>query len=207
MIELQIEQGSEAWGAARLGIPTASQFHRILSPASLKASASAPKYLAEKLAERLLGIPMDVGQSGPMRRGSMMEAEAVAWYEFQQDVTTRRSGICLNDERTIGASVDRMVGEDGILEVKCPMAPAHLLSLIDPDPSEHRLQCQGQLWLTGRKWVDLLSFFAELPVALVRVERDDEAIARIADEVGRFTVRLDYAEKVMRQRMGQEVAA
>ena len=120
---------------------------------------------------------------------------------------TRKSGIFLTDDRSIGASVDRLVGDDGILEVKCPLAPKHLAILLEADTGDYNLQCQGQMWITGRAWCDLLSFFPELPPALMRVERDEKSIEAIADEVGRFCVRLDAFEKIVRGKIGGQVAA
>lgn len=207
MIELQVEQGSPEWHAARLGIPTASEFHRIITPGGLKFSAQQTKYLAEKVAERILGFPMDSVTTAAMARGLAMEAQAVAWYEFQQDVTTRRSGICLLDNRSAGASVDRFVGENGILEVKCPLAPQHILYLMGADDDAYRLQCQGQMWITGRAWVDRLSFFDGLPAHVLRVNRDERVIGPLADEVSKFCVRLDAAERRIREMLEGAVAA
>lgn len=199
MIEINVEQGSPEWVAARLGIPTASQLHRIITPTGLKFSAQQTKYMAEKLAERVLGFPMDSASSGAMLRGTAMEAQAVAWYEFQNDVTTRKSGIFLSDDRNVGASVDRLVGEDGILEIKCPLAPQHIMYLMGADEADYRLQCQGQMWLTGRQWVDRVSFFDGLPAHVLHVERDERVIGPIADEVDKFCVRLDAAERKIRE--------
>lgn len=206
MIEVPVEQGTTAWQNARLGIPTASCFDRILTPAKLKPSESSRKYLYQKLAERLLGVPMEFGGSGATQRGSDMEPQAVAGYEFQNDCETRKSGLCLTDDRRIGCSVDRFVGDDGILEIKSPLAPQHIATLLG-DGEDHRLQFQGQLWITGRKWVDLVSYFPELPPAPMRFERDEEVIAAIAEHVYAFADRLDGAEARLREMRGEAVAA
>lgn len=208
MIEINVMQGTQDWYNLRLGIPTASQFHRIITPVGLKPSSAAAKYACEKVAERILGFPMEFVQSGAMVRGSAMEESAAAWYEFHREVETRTSGIFLNDDRNVGASVDRLVGDDGILEIKCPLAPNHIANLLGVnDGAEHFLQCQGQMWITGRKWCDLLSFFPELPPSLIRVERDEKAIEALASEVDRFCVRLDFAERRVRESMGLEHVA
>jgi hypothetical protein len=207
VIELDVRQGSEAWLRARLGIPTASAFGRIITAKTLKPSAQAPKYLCEKLGERLTGFPADSYSDTEMDRGGAMEASAVAWYEFERGVLTRKSGLCLLNNRKAGASVDRFVGEDGILEVKCPMATQHLMALLEYDDAEHRIQCQGQLMITQRKWVDRLSYFPGLPPALHRFERDEEAISAIMTEVALFIDALENAQLKVGQMLAGSVAA
>jgi hypothetical protein len=202
MIELTMPQGSKEWHDARLGLPTASNFGRILTEKGLKASASSNKFLCEKLAERIMGFPLETFEgSGETMRGSAMESAAVRWYEFQHDVPTRKSGICLTDDRRAGCSVDRFVGEDGILEIKCPMPVQHLMTVLGYDDAEHRLQIQGQLWITGRRWVDRLSYYAEMPQDCTRFERDEVAINHIDEEVMAFCDRLDDAERRVRAMM------
>ena len=93
MITVECEQGSTQWLNARLGIPTASQFDRILSPKTLKPSASAEGYRHELLAEWLLGEPIDTVNTEWMQRGIELEPRAVQFYEFQRDIETTRIGF------------------------------------------------------------------------------------------------------------------
>jgi YqaJ-like recombinase protein len=184
-------QGSPEWLQARLGIPTASAFHRIVSPTG-KPSSQAEGYLHELIAERALGESI-VGDAGSlwMSRGSDLEASAIAFYELQRDVTTVACGLCLTDDERAGASPDRLVGELGLLEIKVPSAANHIGYLLDGTGRKHWPQAQGQLLVTGREWVDLLSFNPLLPPALVRIKRDEKFLKTLGEELARFTAQLE----------------
>lgn len=185
-----MEQGSAQWIAARLGLPTASQFSRILTPRTLKPSASAERYLWELLAERIIGQPANDASTKFMERGKAMEAQAVAFYELQRGVDTRRVGFVTRDDGLVGCSPDRFVGDDGLLEIKCASAAVHVGALLGGVTDEYRAQVQGQLWITGRQWCDLLYFNPEMPPVLTRMERDPEFIAALSQAVGSFAERL-----------------
>jgi hypothetical protein len=180
-------QGTTAWSELRAGIPTASEFDRIITPTG-KPSKSQEGYRLELLAERLMGHPSVEFTSSWMERGSHMEAEAVSFYEFQRDCQTTKVGFVTNDEETVGASPDRMVGEDGLLETKVPKASTHVGYLLFRTVDRvYFPQIQGQLWVTGRKWADILSYHPEMPPALIHVERDEAFIKSLADEVMKFS--------------------
>jgi len=175
-----IQQGSAAWLELRAGIPTASNFHRILTPSG-KPSTQATDYLHGLLAERMMGHPLVEHVSLWMQRGQDLEAEAVLYYELQRECATERLGFCTNDAGTIGASPDRLVGEDGLLEIKVPKDSTHVGYLLaEPVDKAYYPQIQGQLWIAERQWLEILSYHPELPPALVRVERDEDFIARLA---------------------------
>jgi hypothetical protein len=89
----------------------------------------------------------------------------------------------------------RLVGEDGLLEIKCPSAPNHVLYMLEGVGAKYRPQVHGQLWITGRKWADKVSYHPVIPAVVVRVERDEKIIAAIAREVGAFCDRLDELKK------------
>lgn len=193
MIVLDVQQGSQDWINARLGIPTASQFGRILTAKTRKPSASATKYLCELVAERIIGMPTEAASSEFMLRGSALEAEAVAAYEFDNDCTTTPVGFVLDDSGRWGCSPDRLVGDDGLLEIKCPSAAVHVAALLGMLDEEHVAQVQGQLWVTGRKWCDNLFYNPAMPSHTVRIYRDEDHIAALAVAVPEFCDRLDAA--------------
>lgn len=171
MITLDAEQGSQVWVEARLGIPTASAFSRIVTPGG-KLSAQRGGYLAELLAEWALGYPVaDWGGNEHTERGHVLEPDAFGFYSFVRGVDPSKVGICYRDEdRLVGASPDFLVGDEGIGELKCPEAGKHLLWLARGIcPNEHYPQVQGQLWVTQRPWCDFMSYYPELPPFLVRV--------------------------------------
>lgn len=186
MIVLNVEQGSPEWVAARLGIPTASQFHRVLTPRTLKLSASAEGYAHELLAEEMLGRPLDDHETPFMTRGSQMERDAVQFYEFARGVETESVGFVMRDDRSVGCSPDRLVGADGGLEIKCLAAANHVGAMLNADPERAKCQIQGALWLTERRWWDRLSYNPELPPVIVRLERDEWFIEKLATAVNEF---------------------
>lgn len=188
------KQGSPEWFWARLGVPTASQFSRVLTAKTRKLAAGSESYMHELLAEWLTGIPSSAEQSGFMERGSEMEAWAVSFYELQRGVSTTPVGTCLNVEGFAACSPDRLVGDDGGLEIKCPSAKVHIANLLDAT-DEHFAQAQGNLWITGRQWWDLLSYHPTIPPTIVRIERDEEYIAALSAAMKDFVSRLLLARE------------
>lgn len=186
MLIVQCEQGSPEWLDARLGIPTASNFDRIITPKTGKLSAQAERYIYELLAEDMLGHPIDESASDFMTRGSAVERSAVEFYEFNRDVLTSKVGVILRDDGMTGCSPDRLVGDDGGLEIKCPSAAVHVSYMLGTDADKYKCQVQGALWITGRPWWDFLSYNPELPPVLVRHERDEAFIATLARTVDAF---------------------
>lgn len=197
MIVLDVVQGSAEWELARVGIPTASNFDRILTPARLQYSKSAEKYRNQILAEWLLGHPIDFGDSQFMERGKEMESQARAWYEFEQDVKVEQVGLVLRDDRMVGGSPDGLVQEDGGLEIKCPSIHVHIGYLLTPEQlaADHGHQAQGGMYLTGRRWWDLVSFSPVLPSVVHRVERDERYIAALAPALDRFIAELNACKR------------
>lgn len=191
-------QGTTEWLELRAGIPTASGFNKLLTPTG-KLSEQAKPYMHTLLAERMLGRPLTEHFSFWMERGSYMEAEARSFYCFQRDVETRRVGFVTNNAGTIGASPDDFVNDDGLLEIKCPAPHTHIGYLLWKTVDKaYYPQVQGQLWITERSWLDILSYHPELPPALIRVERDEPYIKDLAKVVTAFSGELErqYAELV-----------
>ena len=124
MIRLDMPQGSLAWMEARLGIPTASNFDKLITPGG-KPSSSAEKYAWKCVAEQILNHPIQEKEeaSGFMERGTIMQKNARAFYELQRDVETEEVGFMLRDNRRAGCSPDLLVKGGGLVEIKCPSAP------------------------------------------------------------------------------------
>jgi hypothetical protein len=185
-------QGTPEWTHLRAGIPTASQFDRIVTPKG-KISTQAEKYMYELLAERMMGHPVTEYMSRWMDRGSQTEAEAVAFYSFTRDQETVKVGFITNDEGTIGASPDRLVGEKGLLEIKVPKEAVHVSYMMQSGGAydEYKVQTQGQLWIAERDWNDLLSYHPELPEAIIRIERDEPFIQILSTAVETFSLELE----------------
>jgi YqaJ-like viral recombinase domain len=171
----QAEQGSPEWFALRVGIPTASCFHKIVTPTG-KLSAQAAKYAYFLAAERLLGRSLEPDLNGieAIRRGHELEPEAVQMYEFDQDVDTTPVGFITTDDGRIGASPDRLiVGRKGALEIKCPLAQTHVQYMIEGFGADYTPQAQGQIAVAELEWVDRYSYHPEMPPVHVRTYRDE----------------------------------
>jgi len=191
-------QGTSKWRQLRIGMPTASEFGRIVTPGGKKnepkPSDSQEPYMRELLAELIMGRPLE-GTSMPwMERGHLLEEQAADFYGFIKDVEPEVVGFVTNDEQTIGASPDRFIGKDGMLEIKCPKPEVHVSYFLFSDIElKYKPQLQGQLYVTGRQWVDICSFHPEMPPAIVRVTRDEDFIKLLDVELQKFVARL--AEK------------
>lgn len=204
MIVHDCQQGSQRWMDLRSGIPTSSDFDKIITPGGA-ASKSASAYANRLIVEVMLGRPL-IGTEMPwMKRGKDMEAEAVKYYELMRDVETVPVGFITTDDGRIGASPDRLVGDKGLLEIKCPTdethskyLAAHIDALLGDAKScaeTYKVQAQGQLFVVEREWTDVESYYPGLPEALTRVGRDDKFISTMRtllyDFIGLFDSRLE----------------
>lgn len=195
---VKCKQGSVEWVRARLGLPTSSEFDRILTPKTLKPSGGQAKYLARLTAEWYLQTPLEDYTSGFMARGTQLESEAVAWFEFQTGLNAETVGLCVRDDGAAGASPDRLVGDDGVLEIKCPSAETQMGYVLH-GMDEYTLQIQGQLWVTGRKYVYLLAYHPSIPSVLNRYERDERVISAIEREVLGFACDMEAARTKVKE--------
>lgn len=193
-------QNTDEWEYARLGLPTASRFDSLLTPKKMELSRAADGYITELLAEWAIGAPLDDASSGFMQRGHDLEPEAARAYEFLRDCTAAEVGLCLSDDGRFGASPDRLIGDDGLLEVKCPAAKTHVGYLLNPGSlaADYRAQVQGQLWVTGRAWCDIVSYNPSLPAVIERVEPDAAYIAALSAAMADFLARLDAGRERLR---------
>ena len=218
MIVHDVEQGSGDWFKARAGIPTASEFHRIVMPGGeprIKKDGTPYKskvgelaegrwtYAYELAAERLIGeskMPLDGLQW--LERGKALEPDAVAHYEFTRGRKTAKVGFITPDHGKWGCSPDRLVvgieGDPlGALEVKCPSATKHLQYFDDGPGTDYRCQVQGLLLITGFDFHEFLSYHPQLPEVLIRFTRDEEFIAKLEAGLTQFCDELDdIVEKV-----------
>lgn len=199
---VNVEQGTPEWLYARLGIPTASRFSEIMTPKTRKPSSSAKKYLCQLAAERLLGVPINDASSSFMQRGSELEGMAVSAYELERDCDTTECGFMLADSGKYGCSPDRLVGDTGMAEIKCTSAHVHVAALLGYQDDEHASQCQGQLLVSGRAWVDLVFYNPALPRRIVRIERDEDYIAALDSCLEDFCGRLEQAMVTLKQELG-----
>lgn len=204
MILHRVEPRSAIWFYLRLGRPTSSEFHRIVTPTG-KLSAQCAAYGHRLMAELMLGRPLDEDtRTDYMSRGVELEDSAYQAYELACDCETDLGGFITTDDGAIGCSPDRLVGTTGILELKCPAANTHVGYLLSPDSmvQDKTPQVQGQLYVSEREFVDLVSYHPELPPCIKRVTRDELYIRILADALARFVDQLTTMRLALEREYG-----
>jgi hypothetical protein len=142
-----VQQGSAEWYRLRLGRPTSSQFHRIVT-AKGEPSRQAVPYLYRLVAERLLNETLDddIGFVSYVRDGKEREPQAVALFNFMNEVELQPGGFITTNDGRLGASPDRMLkGMKEGVEVKCPAPQTQIKYLLDGPGDDYRPQVQGHL--------------------------------------------------------------
>jgi putative phage-type endonuclease len=191
------EQRTEGWYAARRGVPTASSFGRLITPTG-KQSASFDSYVDELVAEKITGESKFIPTTAAMQHGIDTEPKAREYYEFMCDRKVIEVGLCLHDTIEAGASPDGLVGDDGMLEIKCPQ-PGTMVKYLREDilPPEYKAQVMGQLWICEREWVDFMAYHEKMKPLLIRVERDEEYISALAEIVTTAVVCINESTEIL----------
>lgn len=199
-----MDQRTAEWFAARLGKATASKIADLTATTKSGPAASRANYAAQLVAERLTGEPAETFTSPAMQWGNDTEAEARAAYCFFRDEAVVEVGFV--DHPTVamsGASPDGLVGDDGLLELKCPNTATHILTLTGKSvPGKYVKQIMWQLACTGRKWCDFASYDPRLPESMrllvIRLHRDDAMIAELEAEVSTFLAEVEETVSTLR---------
>lgn len=192
-----MEQGSAEWKAARLGHATASRIADVIARTKTGWGASRANYASQLIVERLTGVPSEGFTNAAMQWGTDTEPHARAAYEFRHDVTVDLADFVPHPAIAwSGASPDGFVGDDGLVEIKCPNTATHIETLLGrAPPAKYVTQMMWQMACTGRAWCDFISFDPRLPEHLRmfvhRVHRDDAEIARLESEVRTFLAEID----------------
>src|SRR5512139_563638 len=189
-------QGSPEWFAARLGKVTASRVADLTARTKTGWGASRATYMGELIAERLTGVPASSYSNQAMQWGTEKEPEARVAYEFHTSQPVTLVGFIEHPIVPMsGASPDGLVGEDGMVEIKCPNTATHIDTLLGKTvPAKYVTQIMWQMACTGRKWCDFVSFDPRMPDAMqlfvYRVDRDDIVIKQLEREVTAFMAEL-----------------
>lgn len=192
-----MEQRSDEWFEARLGKVTASKIADVMSTLKTgKEAITRKNYRIQLVSERLTNKKADSFINDAMRIGIEREEDARTTYMFKHNDVEEVGFV---DHPTIpmsGASPDGLVGDDGLIEIKCPLTTTHTDTLISGKaPSKYIPQMQWQMACTGRKWCDFVSYNPDFPENLqlfvVRVERDDTLIEELEDGVKKFLSEVD----------------
>lgn len=204
-----LEQGSEAWVKLRLGLVSASRFKDIMTKPRSKTelfSATAKTYMLELIAEILTGEQKEISGKA-LEWGSNNEKGAQIEYAFEQGFVVDEIGICLTDDRLIGASPDGFIGEHGMLEIKNPYNSAiHINTVISGEmPKEHMPQIQGNLMVNGRQWCDFVSYDKRIDgkgrIFITRINRDEEYIAELQKKLTAFVAEM---KRILKESFGIE---
>jgi hypothetical protein len=195
-----IDQGSEEWLQLKLGVASASNFDKIITTTG-KESESLKKYALQLATELMLETPEPSFKNDVMARGNELEALARETYQEQTFNVVEQITMFKSDCGNFGYSPDGIVGDNGLVEIKCPLATTHFKYLLDNKmPSDYWQQVQGGLWVSQRKWIDFVSFnsyFKNKKLFIVRVERDEEYIAKLAELANKvILLRDEYLNKL-----------
>lgn len=187
-----MEQRSPEWYAARCGSLGASQLNEALATTKSGWGASRENLKNRIIAERLTGVPAESFQNAAMAWGVAQEDNARTAYEASRGVFVQEMGIALHPTLAhTHASPDGLVGDDGLIEIKCPNTTTHIETLrVKKAPSKYINQMLWQMRCTDRQWCDFVSYDPRLPSHLqlfvTRVERDDIAIAGLELKIAEF---------------------
>lgn len=205
-----MEQRSAEWFAARLGCVTASRVKDVMASGRGGApSATRKNYMMELLCERLTGQQSgpDLSNKPAVQRGVELEPFACMAYEADKGLMVVETGLVMHPTISgFGASPDGLVGDDGVLEIKCPNTATHIATMQSErhDP-QYEWQMLAQMACTGRAWADFVSYDDRLPEPLQyvchRFERDFKRIREMESEIRAFLEELSDLEKEMRERM------
>lgn len=205
-----IYQRSPEWYAQRLGRVTASRVADVIARTRSGWGASRANYMTELLVERLTGAVAESYTSPAMQHGIDTEPLAKAAYEFYADAIVEEAPFFHHATLYAGASPDGLVGDVGLLELKCPQTATHVDTLLGASiPDKYVVQMMWQLACTDREWCDFCSFDPRLPAQMQlhvkRIERDDKRIAELEKDVGEFLTELAEREQQLRDRYLNEI--
>ena len=194
---IDCEQQGEQWFKEKAGRASASNFDRILTNDG-KPSKSQIKYLYQLAGENITGIREQSYQSAAMQHGVETEAEARLFFELKNNVEVQQVGMCISDDGLCSCSPDGLIGDDGGLEVKCPALPGHVEYLYKGGLVEkYYQQVQGSLFVTGRKWWDIMSYYPGLKPLIIRVTPDKKWHKAFEIEIKLFNDKLkEITEKI-----------
>lgn len=207
------EQGSADWLAERVGKVTASRVADVIAKTKTGWGASRANYAAELIAERLTGVPAESYMNAAMKWGTETEPQARDAYQFYAEVEVVQVGFVPHPHIAMsGASPDGMVGEDGLVEIKCPNTATHIETLLGGTvPAKYVTQMQWQMACTGRQWCDFVSFDPRMPESMrtfiQRVPRDETFIDVTASAVEVFLAEVAMTVNELRQKYELRKAA
>jgi putative phage-type endonuclease len=205
-----IEQRTDDWFSARLGKVTASSLHKVLARTKTGYGADRGNYLTQLVLERVTGTKAEGFTSAAMQWGIDQEPFARATYEAHKGVLVDEVGFIPHPIIEMsGASPDGLVGDDGMVEIKCPDSKTALECWLSDNPVESKYfaQMQWQMRCAERAWCDYVVFDPRMPqkaqLFIHRVERDDKWIEETEKEVVKFLAEVDAKVAALKKIIGE----
>lgn len=211
MIIHDCEQRSPEWYALRAGIPTASCFDRLVTSSGAP-SKQIETYALTLAAEKYAGQAIDAWEGNQWtQRGRELEPEALQIYRFITGNDLQAVGFVTADDGRSGCSPDSLVGDDGLIEVKCLKAENHIraLSYIARNrkaPPGYEQQLQGQMMVCERFWCDIIFYHPILPHSIIRYEADTTFMDKLHEGIGEVCEARDDAYAFIMQFAGEETS-
>ena len=191
MIISEFKQLSDEWFCERAGLPTASNFDKIVTSKG-EPSKQAKKYMYQLAGECITGQKEESYTNSAMQRGIELEDEARSLYEIATGYSVETVGLCWKDDKKlVGASPDGLIndpeGVEGCLEIKCPSMAVHVEYLLaDKLPTAYFQQVHGQMYVTGALYCSFVSYYPGMKPLIYRVERDEEFMGKLESELDKF---------------------
>lgn len=192
-----MDQGSQEWLLARCGSLGASQVQDAIARTKSGWGASRDNLLWQLILERITGQPTEMFVSGAMLHGTLTEPEARNAYAFYQDVEVAEVGLVKHPKiEWTHASPDGLVGDSGLVEIKCMQPKGHGEILKSKSiPARYMTQMQWQLSCTGRDWCDFVAYQPKFPESMRlwvrRIERDAARITELEALVAEFLAEVE----------------
>ena len=203
MIYHAVSQNTPEWMKLRLGIPCSSEFHKIITPKTMAVSKQSPAYMYRLLAEWMTGEQVENYESEYMIRGHELEDRAIMAYEMLTDTETQPGGFITSDDGMMGCSPDRLVGDKGDLEIKCPLVQTQIQYALEGKiDDDYKVQLQGRLMIHGRDWVDIFSYHPRLSIPAIRVVRDEKFIKELTAVLKTFNEIMLENRKKLEEKFG-----
>ena len=205
-----IEQRTDDWYAARLGKVTASSLYKVLAKTKTGYGADRGNYMTQLVLERVTNSKADSYTNAAMQWGIDQEPFARAAYEAAKGVMVDEVGFVPHPTiEAAGASPDGLVGDDGMVEIKCPDSKTALECWLSDNPVEGKYfaQMQWQMRCADRAWCDYVVFDPRMPTKaqlfVTRVTRDDKWLATTEQEVIKFLAEVDAKVAALKKIIGE----
>ena len=198
-----VEQRSDEWYALRLGVPTASEYDKAVTPKKGELSTQSTKFAGKLAYEIFTGETCgDFFQSEWMERGKELEDEARAQYGLVYDVDVREVGF-ITDDKGRGCSPDGLIGDDGMIVIKCLKPDGYMAALLKWEQDrqiddKYIPQVMGQMLVAGRAWCDLVFYCPKCPLVAAKIEPNEKYMATLDAALDSIMQTRDYALSLLK---------